>query len=158
ADGRSVDVQIVDDHAFFTYDSFGVVSYAIADLIEPVPAGVEPTDLWRKTPDTNDDGLPDDYRPVAVYRFKLQDPALGGLAELEGWGGGALGMTSLRVEDQVFFYIGYGSAGVVKLDWTDPSAPVVLQHTNTVGEAMDVTVINGRIYVADNMGGIALLK
>ena len=83
---------------------------------------------------------------------------MGGLAELEGWGGGALGMTSLRVEDQVFFYIGYGSAGVVKLDWTDPSAPVVLQHTNTVGEAMDVTVINGRIYVADNMGGIALLK
>jgi hypothetical protein len=150
ADGRSVAVQIVDDHAFFTYDSFGVVSYAIADLIEPLPEGVEPTDLWRKTPD--------DYRPIAVYRFKLQDPALGGLAELEGWGGGALGMTSLRVGDQVFFYIGYGSAGVVKLDWTDPAAPVVLQHINTVGEALDVTVINGRIYVADNMGGIALLK
>jgi hypothetical protein len=158
ADGRSVDVQIVDDHAFFTYDSFGVVSYAIADLIEPVPVGVESSDLWRKTPDNDGDGLPDDYRPVAVYRFKLQDPALGGLAELEGWGGGALGMTSLQVEDQVFFYIGYGSAGVVKLDWTDPAAPEVLQHINTVGESMDVTVINGRIYVADNMGGIALLK
>ena len=33
-----------------------------------------------------------------------------------------------------------------------------LTNVNTVGEAMDVTVINGRTYVADNMGGIALLK
>ena len=152
ADARSVDVQIVGDHAFFTYDSFGVVVYRLTDLVAPLPDGVDPTDLWRKTPD----GV--DHRPVAVYRFKLQDPALGGSEDLAGWSGGALGMTAINVDGKDFFYIGYGAAGVVKLDWTDPEAPLLLQHTDTVGEALDVTVVNGRVYVADNMGGIALLK
>jgi hypothetical protein len=54
--------------------------------------------------------------------------------------------------------VGYGDAGVIKIDWIDPAAPVLEQHLNTVGEALDVTVVNGRAYVADNAGGIALIK
>jgi hypothetical protein len=54
--------------------------------------------------------------------------------------------------------VGYGDAGVIKIDWIDPAAPVLEQHLNTVGEALDVTVLNGRAYVADNAGGIALIK
>ncbi len=158
ADGRSVRVEVVDDHAYFTYDSFGIVAYAIADLIEPLPAGVDPTDIWRKTPIDPITGKPTDYRPVAVYRFKLQDPTMGGLARLSDWSGGALGMTTVKIGDRVLFYVGYGAAGVIKINWSNPAAPKLLQHANTVGEALDVTVVNGRAYVADNMGGIALLK
>lgn len=152
ADGRSVDVVVVGNHAFFTYDSFGVVAYSIADLIAPLPAGVDPTDIWRKTPGKVD------YRPVAVSRFKLQDDTLGGLASLSGWSGGALGMTTLKVGGRQLFYIGYGDAGVVKLNWTNPARPVLLQHLDTVGEALDVSVVNGRAYVADNLGGVALIR
>jgi hypothetical protein len=153
ADGRSVNVQVVGNHAFFSYDSFGIVAYSIADLIAPLPPAVtDPTDLWRKT----SDGM--DYRPVAVARFKLQDELLGGLPELAGWSGGAQGMSTLRVDGKVLFYVAYGDAGVIKINWTNPAVPVLVQHLNTVGEALDVTVVNGRAYVADNNGGIALTR
>jgi hypothetical protein len=156
ADGRSVDVQIVEDHAYFTYDSFGIVAYRIADLIEPLPAGVDPADIWRKTPANVCNA--GDCRPVAVARFKLQDETLFGSAELAGWSGGSLGMTTLNVNGTQLFYVGYGDAGVIKIDWTDPAAPVLLQHLNTVGAALDVAVENGRAYVADNLGGLTLVK
>ena len=47
ADGKSVAVKVVGDHVFFTYDSFGIVSYSIADLIAPLPDGVDPQDIWE---------------------------------------------------------------------------------------------------------------
>ena len=82
ADGRSVDVQIVGDYAYFTYDSFGVVAYriddpdpAVYDLIstdELVANNItDPTKIWKPG------GNGFDYRPVAVARFKLQDETLG---------------------------------------------------------------------------------
>jgi len=163
ADGRSVDVQIVGDYAYFTYDSFGIVAYRIDDpdptvydLIstqELVDNNItDRTKIWKPG------GQYVDYRPDAVGRFKLQDETLGGWPELAGWGGGALGMTTLSVGDKLLIYVAYGDAGVIKLNWTDPALPVLEQHLNTVGEAADVTVLNGRAYVADNAGGIALIQ
>lgn len=69
ADGQAVDVKIAGDYAFFSYDSFGVVCYSIADLIKALPAGVSPTEVWKKSLTGQ---LVYDYRPVAVSRFKLQ--------------------------------------------------------------------------------------
>ena len=159
ADGRSVDVQVVGDYAYFTYDSFGMVAYriddpdpAVHDLISPLPDGVDPIDVWKPG------GNGYDYRPEAAARFKLQDETLGGSAELAGWSGGALGMYSMKVKGKLLFYVAYGDAGVIKINWTNPAAPVLVQHLNTVGDALDVTVENGRAYVADNLGGIALIK
>jgi hypothetical protein len=150
ADGKSVAVKIVGDHVFFTYDSFGIVCYSIADLIKPLPEGVDPQDIW--TPGTIGE------RPEATARFKLQDTSFFGSADLEGWGGGAVGMDVVSVNGKNFFYVAYGAAGVIKIEWTNPSAPVLKEHANTVGYASDVVVINGRAYVADSGGGLTLLK
>jgi len=151
ADGKSVAVKIVGDHVFFTYDSFGVVCYSIDDLIAPLPEGVDPQKIWEKNGD-------DDHRPVALARFKLQDTSFFGSADLAGWGGGAAGMDVVRVNGRDFIYVAYGDAGVIKIDWTDPTTPVLMEHANTVGFASDVVVINGRAYVADGGGGLTLLK
>ncbi len=150
ADGKSVAVEIVGDHAFFTYDSFGVVAYSIADLIKPLPEGMDPQHIWE----------PGEIgeRPIAAARFKLQDPAFFGSAELSEWSGGSVGMDVVTVNDRNLFYVAYGDAGVVKIDWTDPTAPQLLEHANTVGFASDVAVVNGRVYVADGSGGLALFK
>jgi hypothetical protein len=159
ADGRSVDVKVVGDYAYFTYDSFGMVAYriddpdpAVYDLISPLPEGIDPTDVWKPG------GSGYDYRPAAVARFKLQDETLGGWPELAGWSGGALGMDTLNAGGRQLFYVAYGDAGVIKINWTNPAAPVLLQHVNTVGDALDVTVVNGRTYAADSGGGIALIQ
>jgi hypothetical protein len=62
------------------------------------------------------------------------------------------------IDGRNLIYVAYGDAGVVKIDWTDPANPVLMEHTNTVGFASDVVVVNGRAYVADGSGGLALLK
>ncbi len=151
ADGKSVAVRVVREHAFFTYDSFGVVAYRIADLIAPLIDGTDPTDIWSK-------GAVD-QRPEFSARFKLQDPSMFGSAELTGWSGGAAGMDVVQTLDgRDLFYIAYGDAGVIKIDWTDPAAPVLMDYANTAGFAGDVVVFNGRVYVADGGGGLVLLK
>jgi hypothetical protein len=150
ADGKSVAVKIVGGHVFFTYDSFGLVCYSISDLIEPLIPGTDPQDIWEKN------GV--DQRPEATARFKLQDASFFGSADLAGWGGGAAGMDVVNVNGKNFFYVAYGDAGVIKIDWTNPAAPVLMEHANTVGYASDVVVINGRVYAADSGGGLTLLK
>ncbi len=151
ADGKSVAVKVVRNHAFFTYDSFGIVSYSIADLIAPLIEGTDPTDIWKTG------GV--DQRPVAAARFKLQDPTMFGSADLAGWSGGAAGMDVVQTYlGRDYIYVAYGDAGVIKIDWTNPASPVLVQHANTVGFAGDVIVRNGRVYVADGGGGLALLK
>ncbi|MCW8924320.1 MAG: hypothetical protein OQK69_11950, partial [Gammaproteobacteria bacterium] len=150
ADGKSVDVLIVDDHVYFTYDSFGVLAYKIADLIKPLPVGMDPTKIW----DRGEIG----ERPVAVARFKLQDPLLFGSADLAELGGGAQGMYFHKVGGKHLFYIAYDAAGVAKIDWTDIANPVLVQHANTSGNASDVEVANGRVYVSDGGGGLVLMK
>ena len=150
ADGKSVDVIVVDDHVYFTYDSFGIVVYTIADLIRPLPAGMDPTDIWE--PGTVGE------RPEAVARFKLQDPSLGGSADLAEFSGGAQGMFYQNLNARHYFYVGYDAAGVAKIDWTDVANPVLVQHVNTAGNAVDVTVANGRVYVADGGGGLVIVR
>ncbi|WP_373018160.1 hypothetical protein [Thiomicrorhabdus sp.] len=150
ADGKSVVVRIVGDYAIFTYDSFGVVEYRIADLIAPLIEGTDPTSIWTKN------GT--DQRPEVTARFKLQDTNFFGSADMADLGGGAAGMDIVQVDGKVLVYVAYGDAGVIKIDWTEPTAPVLKEHINTVGSALDVVVINGRAYVADSGGGLTLIK
>ncbi len=150
ADGRSVAVRVLGNNAYFTYDSFGIVAYSTADLISPLLEGTDPTKIW--TPNG------EDQRPEFLARFKLQDPAMYGREELAGWSGGSTGLDIVQVDGKNLFYVAYGDAGVIKIDWTDPKNPDLKEHINTVGYAHDVTVVNGRVYVADGAGGLALIK
>ncbi|RII24934.1 MAG: hypothetical protein CXR30_19500, partial [Geobacter sp.] len=141
ADGQSVDVKVVGDYAYFTYDSFGVVCYRLTDLIAPLPAGTDPTAVWKK----NTTGtLVYDYRPVAVSRFKLQL-----VPGYETWAGGAVKMDYTLVNNKLVFYVAFAEAGLLKIDWTDPVNPVLAGVAPTVGECSAVTISNGRLYVAD---------
>lgn len=176
ADGKSVDVQIVGDVAYVSYDSFGLVAYRMADLILPlaayqppgqpagVCAGVDPTKVFNR-----DSGL--DCRPVAVGRYNLDDegPAL---AALEGGAqymtaqyfpanrllSDGSGRTYTLASPRVLLYVAYGYAGVIKLDWSDPANPVLLQHKDTAGKALATAIANGRVYVADYAGGLVVFK
>ena len=150
ADGKSADVLVVDDHAYFTYDSFGVLAYKIADLIKLLPEGMDPTDIWER----GEIG----ERPIAVARFKLQDPELHGSAELADLSGGAQGMRFQDTGGKHLFYVAYDSAGVAKIDWTNVANPVLVQHANTAGNASDVEVANRCVYVADGGGGLVIMR
>ncbi|MSM38301.1 MAG: hypothetical protein GJT30_01580 [Geobacter sp.] len=150
ADGQAVDVKVVGNYAYFTYDSFGVVCYNLADLIAPLPDGIDPTAVWDK----NTSGtLIYDYRPVATSRFKLQL-----VPGYEAWAGGAVKMDYTRVNGKLVFYVAFAEAGVLKIDWTDPTAPTLSGIAPTVGECSAVTISNGRLYVADGTGGMLFFK
>jgi len=163
ADGRSVDVKVVGDYAYFTYDSFGMVAYRLPDLVAPVPAGVDPTKLF-------DEHTGVDHRPVAVGRFQLQQ-----VPGYEDNPGGAQYMTAqyfpantpIRnaagdvyqlAKSRLLLYVAYSDGGVIKLDWSDPANPKLLQYHDTVGEAASTAIANGRVYVADGDGGLVVLR
>ena len=80
ADGKSVDVHVVGDIAYFSYDSFGLVAYRMSDLIRPA---TEERPAINPTPEvcaTIDDvtklsakqGGVGECRPTAVGYLKLQ--------------------------------------------------------------------------------------
>ena len=82
ADGKSVDVHVVGNIAYFSYDSFGLVAYRMADLILPVaeyepavkpvgqPVGICATaDVTKLSAKQGGVG---ECRPIAVGYFKLQ--------------------------------------------------------------------------------------
>jgi len=158
ADGKSVDVKVINDYAYVSYDSFGLVAYKMTDLIKPIsevdPMCTDPTKLFD--PQT---GL--DCRPTAVARYKLQaDPLHPEFASLSG---GAQYMTAQVFPaplglQRLLFYVAYAGAGVIKLDWSDPTNPILLQHHDTVGKAVDTAIANGRVYVADYGGGLVVFK
>ena len=181
ADGKSVDVHVVGDTAYFSYDSFGLVAYRMADLVRPateerplvVPAGQAPdicatlTDVTKLSAKQGGVG---ECRPTAVGYFKLQK--LEGYEDTEG---GALYMTpqffpaDTRYVDasgrivksptpRLLFYVAYGDAGVVKLDWSDVAAPQMLDIQGVIGGAAGTAIKNGRVYVAAGGGGLAVLK
>lgn len=58
------------------------------------------------------------------------------------------------------FCIGWYSVefSCIVIDWTNPASPVLMERADTIGFASDVTVINGRAYVADGGSGLVLLK
>lgn len=164
ADSRSVDVDVIGDHAYFSYGGFGLLAYSIDDLLAPLPSGVEPDKIWSMG------GSGFDYRPEAVAQYRLQ--AEPGLEESDPE---ALYMTpqyfpadTLLVdgdgqwytldEPRLLFYVAYGEAGVAKLDWSDPANPVLLEHQQTVGEATGTAIANGRVYVADGGGGLVIFR
>lgn len=170
ADGKSVDVQIVNNYAYVSYDSFGLVAYTMADLIRPIsdinPQCTDPTKVFN--PQT---GL--DCRPTAVSRYKLQaDPLHPEYALVDG---GAQNMTAqyfpantlindgagniyALTSPRLLFYVAYAQGGVIKLDWSDPAKPVLLQRQDTVGKAVGTAIANGRVYVADYAGGLVVFK
>ncbi len=157
ADGKSVDVHVVGDIAYFSYDSFGLVAYRMEDLIRPateerpavVPAGQDPeicatiTDVTKLSAKQGGVG---ECRPTAVAQFKLQK--YGEVKDADGvvttpspyadLSGGALYMTPQYfptkyrdatgtlitiLEPRLLFYVAYGDAGVVKLDWSRSRKP-----------------------------------
>ena len=181
ADGKSVDVHVVGDIAYFSYDSFGLVAYRMADLVRPateerplvVPDGQAPdacslvTDVTKLSAKQGGVG---ECRPSAVGYFKLQK-----LVGYETMDGGALYMTSqlfpantpisneagtvyTLATPKLLFYVGYGAAGVVKLDWSDVANPAMLAIKGVVGGASATAINNGRVYVAAGSGGLSVLK
>ncbi len=172
-------MHVVGDVAYFSYDSFGLVAYRMADLIRPVteeeppvvPVGQAPgacalvTDVTKLS--AKQGGVAE-CRPTAVGHFKLQFQP--GYEELDG---GALYMTPqvfpTRYRDasgnvvtlaqpRLLFYVAYGNAGVVKLDWSNPAAPTMMAIKEVVGGAVATAINNGRVYAAAGGGGLSVLK
>ncbi|AOY87317.1 hypothetical protein BKP64_03455 [Marinobacter salinus] len=169
ADSRSVDVDVIGNHAYFSYGGFGLLAYSIDDLLEPLPAGVDPTKIWTMG-GSGGGGGGYDYRPEAVAQYRLQtEPGL------EDSDPEALYMTpqyfpanKLLIdgegrwftldEPKLLFYVAYGEAGVAKLDWSDPANPILMEHQQTVGEATGTAIAHGRVYVADGGGGLVIFR
>lgn len=150
ADGQAIDVEVIGDIAYFTYDSFGVISYAMSDLVTPVPEGVDPTELFKK----EDNGtIVYDYRPEFLGRFKLQ-----WVPGYEAVSGGAVRMDYTEAAGMLHLYVAFHEAGVIKINFTDPTNPLLVDRHDTASEAVDVTIANGRLYVADGTGGLVFLK
>lgn len=191
-DGKSVDVHIVGDIAYFSYDSFGLVAYRMVDLIRPakderplvVPEGQLPdvcSTLTDVTKLSAKQGGVGECRPTAVGYFKLQK--YGEVVDATGVvvtpsiyadvDGGALYMTSQLFpmvyrdatgqvvtadKPRLLFYVGYGAAGVVKLDWSEVGSPKLMAIKGVVGGASGTAINNGRVYVAAGTGGLVVLK
>jgi len=179
ADGKSVDVHVVEDIAYFSYDSFGLVAYRMQDLVRPateerpavVPNGQDPdicatiTDVTKISAKQGGVG---ECRPTAVAQFKLQK--LEGYEEVDG---GALYMTPQYFPTQyrdetgklitlfkprLLFYVAYGNAGVLKIDWRDPENPVLMGTKEVIGGAVGTAIHNGRVYTAAGGGGLSVLN
>ncbi len=150
ADGKASDVEVVGDKAYVAYDSYGIVVYSMQDLIEPVPAGVDPTELFKKTTRGT---VSYDYRPEAISRFKLQE--IEGQEDVDG---AATRMKYTQQDGNLNFYVAFGNAGLVKVDYTDPANPVLVDRVDTAAECSDVAISNGRIYLGDGAGGLVFFK
>ena len=151
ADGKATDVQVVGDHAYFSYDSFGVVCYSLADLIEPL------TDRYQAHRDMEEERqrsapvrLPPRQRPA--------DSSSSGCPATRTWTGAPSSSTTRSCDGKLVFYVAFGEAGVAKIGWDDPAAPQLVALAPTAGECTAVTVSQGRVYVADYGGGLVFFK
>jgi len=150
ADGQAIDLEVVGDNAYFGYDSFGLIAYSMADLVSPLPSGVDPTELFKKVADGT---VLYDYRPEFLGKFKLQD--VEGYEDVDG---GSVKMAYTQQSGNLYFYAAFGHYGVVKIDYTDAAVPVFLDAVPTASECVDVEISNGRLYVGDHAGGLVLFK
>ena len=150
ADGQAIDVEVVGDKAYFTYDSFGVLCYSMADLVNPLPIGVDPINIFLKNLAGT---VVYDYRPAALAQFKLQY-----VPGYETVDGGAVRMDYTEQNGRLYFYVAFGAAGLVKIDYTNPTLPLLVERRDTSSEASDITISNGRIYIADGAGGLVFFK
>jgi replication-associated recombination protein RarA len=115
-----------------------------------VPDGVDPTELFKKT---NRGIVSYDYRPEALSRFKLQE-----IVGQEDVDGAATRMKYTVQDGQLNFYVAFGNAGLVKVDFTNPAAPALVERVDTAAECSDVAISNGRIYLGDGAGGLVFFK
>jgi len=150
ADGQAIDLEVIDSNAYFGYDSFGLVAYSMADLIAPLPDGIDPTELFKKATDGT---VLYDYRPEFLGKFKLQE-----VVGYEDVDGGSVKMTYTQQSGNLYFYAAFGHFGVVKIDYTNPEEPGLLDAVPTAAECVDVEISNGRLYVGDHGGGLVLFK
>jgi hypothetical protein len=150
----------------------------MADLIRPateerplvVPVGQDPeicatiTDVTKLSAKQGGVG---ECRPTAVGYFKLQK--YGEIKDANGvvvtpspyadLDGGALYMTSqLFRGGRLLFYVAYGDAGVIKLDWSNVATPSLMARKEVVGGAVGTAINNGRVYVAAGGGGLSVFK
>jgi hypothetical protein len=153
----------------------------MADLIRPatqerpavVPPGQAPDACLAVTDVTklsSKQGGVAECRPAAAGYFKLQK-----LAGYETTDGGALYMTPqlfpanqllsngagsvyTLTTPRLLFYVAYGDAGVIKLDWSNLAAPSMMAIKGVVGGAAATAINNGRVYVAAGAGGLSVLK
>ncbi len=150
ADGQAIDLEVVGNNAYYGYDSFGLIAYSMADLVTPLPSGVDPTELFKKEADGT---VLYDYRPEFLGKFKLQE-----ILGYEDVDGGSVKMAYTQQSGKLYFYAAFGHYGVVKIDYTDSAAPVLLEAVPTAAECVDVEISNGRLYVGDHGGGLVLFK
>jgi hypothetical protein len=59
---------------------------------------------------------------------------------------------------KLIFYVAFAEAGLLKIDWTNPAAPLLAGIAPTVGSCTAVTISNGRLYVADGNAGMLFFK
>ena len=172
-------MHVVGDIAYFSYDSFGLVAYRMADLIRPateerplvVPDGQAPdvcatiTDVTKLSAKQGGVG---ECRPTAVGYFKLQNmagrmhrscvtPSTSDVTAARLFMTSQLFPTDYRDatgqvvnldKPRLLFYVGYGDAGVVKLDWSDVANPKLMAIKGVIGGASGTAINNGRVYVA----------
>jgi len=150
ADGQAIDVEVIGDRAYYAYDSFGVVCYSMSVLIDPLPDGVDPTNLFLKN---TLGSVVYDYRPEALGNFKLQ--LVPGYEDVDG---GAVRMEYTERGGSLYIYAAFGAAGLLKIDYTDPASPALVQRIDTNVECVDVAISGGRIYCADGPGGMVFFK
>ena len=142
-------MRVIGDMVWFTYSSFGLVGYTLTDLLAPLPEGVDPTEIWSR------EGKADnfDHRPVAVGYLDLTSVPGYEHVDYE-----FLFFDHTDVLGEVVLYIGAGDAGLAVVDVTDPSTPTVVELVPTVGNATAAVVRNGRLYVADDAGGVVAFR
>ena len=67
-------------------------------------------------------------------------------------------MAYTQQAEKLYFYAAFGHYGVVKIDYTDPALPILVDAVPTASECVDVEIANGRLYVGDHAGGLVLFK
>lgn len=92
-----------------------------------------------------------DYRPVAIGRLKLQE--VPGQEDVDG---AATRLKYTLQDGRLHLYVAFGAAGLVKVDFTESAAPVLVDRVDrvdTAAECVDVAISTGRIYLGDGSGG-----
>jgi hypothetical protein len=147
ADGTGLAVKVLGDNVVLGYGSFGAVVYRIADLIAPLPAGVDPQTIWDRTGAF-------DHRPKAVSELRIWEiPGYEYVDELDGT---VKGLDIEQVGGRIV-WIAHG-VGVARVDYANPQKPVLLQWLDMTGDVASVHHADGRVYVATSRGGLWILK
>jgi hypothetical protein len=58
----------------------------------------------------------------------------------------------------MYAYVAAGASGVWVFDVTNPASPVALKYYDTPGSANDVAVVGDKVYVADGIEGLLILR